>query len=495
MSDTRALLNRISAFRERLESTPPLTPAHGSGGLPNAIPDRTTALSTRPEWLSHSLRQLAGPDTSDAPAAPQLTARARRLLEDARELVAAQKAITDNPTMAVLAAPRPTLPNRPSPEPDPIVSYHRATVAITETALRLVQSFPTSAETQIRLCDGLEAMLRTVRERLGVATQVLARRTVELDRIDRLSRFLAALANGQPVPLKSFATLADEIIEDARRGLPIRFLTEDPGAVGGPAERPNAPAPARFVAACSLTVAQVAARIAPHDYEWAGRPLVPVVAALLMDVGMLKVPGTVLATPNALTADEYRLVERHPAVGADLIRRLIPETGPLADAIAAHHERLDGTGYPNAQSGDDIPTLARLLAVCDCYAAAASDRPHRVGGDTRDVFTDILMAAEQGRLDPDFAEYLVHFSVHPVGTVVELTDGRVGLVVAIHPDRVNLRTTSRPVVAVLVNEQGEPLARPDYVDLAAAARGAVLRAVPTDERRRLLAKHYPDLCG
>lgn len=494
MSDTRTLLNRISAFRQRLESTPPLTPALSAETHADAIPDRAAALREGSEWLGHSLRLITGPKDEE-PLPPRLTVRARRLLEDAQELVAIQKRLTLDPTMVTLSATRIATEGLAASETDPVVAYHQSTVALTETALRLVQSFPESAEMQIRLCDGLESLLQSIRERLGVAEQVLRQRAIERNRIDRLSQFLAALAAGQPVPLKAFATLADEIIDEARRGLPIRCLSGHPLAANSGSAVPSTPPPAEYIAACALTVAQVVARLVPHDYEWASRPLVPVVAALLMDVGMLKVSATLLGLPNALTADEYRQIERHPAIGAELVRRLIPEAGPVADAIAAHHERLDGTGYPHALAEDAIPSLARLLAIADTYAAMVSDRPHRPAHDPRDALTDILLAAEQRRLDGDIAESLLHLSFHPVGTVVELSDGRVGTVVATHQGRVNLRATSRPVIAILADERGELLARPEYLDLATTEQGAILRALSTNERRRLLATRYPDLCG
>ena len=495
MSDTRALLTRISAFRQRLEQTPPLTPVTNSLSPTTLIPDRAAALAMIGEWLSHSLRQLAGPAMTDGSVPPRLTARARRLLEEARDVVAVQKQLTDDPVLNRLSAPRPPRPDGTLSEPEPIVSYHRATVAMTEAALRLVQAFPESAEVQLRLCEGLEAMLRGIRERLGVAQQVLADKKRELLRRDRLSRILAALSAGHPVQLQALATLAEELLEDARRGLPIRFLSGDPAGFGGVEASDNSLPMARYVAATSLTVAQVVARIAPHDYEWASRPLVPVVAALLMDVGMVSLPASVIGKGNALTAEEYRQVERHPAKSAEIIRRLLPEAVPLADAIAAHHERLDGTGYPQALSGEAIPSLARLLAVCDHYAAMASDRPHRLAHDPRHALTETMLAAEQGRLDRDFSEYLLNLSFHPVGTVIELTDGRIGVVVAVHTGRVNLRATTRPVVAILIDENGQTLARPDYVDLAASERGSIMRAVPTAECRRRLANRYPDICG
>jgi HD-GYP domain-containing protein (c-di-GMP phosphodiesterase class II) len=222
--------------------------------------------------------------------------------------------------------------------------------------------------------------------------------------------------------------------------------------------------------------------------------MVPVMAALLMDVGMLAVPGAVLAQGGPLSADDRRRLDRHPEAGAELVRRLAPDAEAVADAVAAHHERPDGTGYPAGRSGDAVPSLARLLAVCDQYAACVADRPHREAFDPRNALTDCLLAAEQGKLDRDCSEYLLVLGFHPVGTVVELADGRVGVVVATHANRADLRAGGRPVVAVLTDRQGRVTPRPEVVDLAAADRGGVARVPSTAERTRLLARDYPDLC-
>ncbi|MGL6095763.1 MAG: HD-GYP domain-containing protein, partial [Fimbriiglobus sp.] len=410
---------------------------------------------------------------------PHLTGRARHLLENARTLVAEQKRLTDDPLLAGPGSAR----GSDGAALDPLVTFHRSTVALTEAALRLGQAFPDSAEVQLRMCDGVETMLQAVRDRLGVAGLALAARKAETDRIDRLAKLLAALADGTMVPIGSFAEIAEEVLSDARKAAPIRFLAADPRADV-----------ARFVACCSLTVAQVVARIAPYDFEFASRPLLPVVAALMMDVGMMRVPVDILAKAGPLDPAERRAVENHPRDGAELVRRLMPEAAPLAAAIHTHHERPDGTGYPDSARGDLVSPLARLLAVCSEYAALASDRPHRPAFDPRTALTDTLMAAETGRLDRDFSEYILNLSFHPIGTVVELTDGRIAVVVATHNSKTNLRATARPVVAVLSDSAGTLLPRPDFVDLAAAERGGVVRGLSTAERRKLLAERYPDLC-
>jgi HD-GYP domain-containing protein (c-di-GMP phosphodiesterase class II) len=252
--------------------------------------------------------------------------------------------------------------------------------------------------------------------------------------------------------------------------------------------------PTRFVAAHALNVAQVVARVVGHDYEWAARPLLPVVTALLMDCGMPAVPAHLLAKPDALTADERRLLEVHPKLGAELLLWRFPAlAGPLAAAIATHHERADGTGYPNALTGGDLPPLGRLLRVADVYAALNEDRPHRPACDPRAAATEVLLMAEQGQVDREFAEYLLNLSLYPAGTVVELNDGQVGLVVANHPNRLDPRAPGRPVVAVLADAEGQLLPRAEHIDLSVAAGGGILRGVPAARARALLGAKYPDL--
>ena len=162
----------------------------------------------------------------------------------------------------------------------------------------MAQAFPDSAAAQLKLCDGLDGLLAVVRDRLAVQERALTRRRTDADRIDRLAAFFTALHTHQPATLQTVATLAEELLEDARQAKPIRFIhmpmdshAAYPGAQGYPV-------PARFVAAHAINVAQVIARVVPYDYEWAGRPLLPVVAALLMDCGMLVVPRSCSLRPS-----------------------------------------------------------------------------------------------------------------------------------------------------------------------------------------------------
>jgi HD-GYP domain-containing protein (c-di-GMP phosphodiesterase class II) len=208
---------------------------------------------------------------------------------------------------------------------------------------------------------------------------------------------------------------------------------------------------------------------------------------------MLRVPAELLALPGPLDDAGRRAVEAHARAGADLVRRLVPEGAWLAEAAAAHHERLDGTGYPGGLRDVQVSSLARLLAVCDTYAALCCARPHRPARDTRTALTDTLLLAESGTLDKHHAERLLQLSFYPVGSAVELADGSAGVVVATHPGRRDLNTPARPVVALLTDSQGQPLPAPLHLDLAQCESRSIVRSLPDAERRELLGTHYPEV--
>lgn len=439
MADTRALLDRITAFRQRLET--PVGPK---------------AVVTAPE-----------PAPAQAPA-PKLTARAERLLTLARELIANQKQLAAGLDVTLAA-------------------YHRATVGLTESAMRLAQQLPAEVEAQLVACEGLEHLLKVIRQRNDSLQQAAKLRATDTRRLERLASLLTLLRTGRPGTLNPYVDLANEILDESRAGSRLRLL-EPLDAAG------HEQSVVRYVAAHGLNVAAIIARLLPHDFEWAAKPILPVLAALVMDVGLMGVsPGT-LFKHDALTVPERRAIEGHPREGSDLIRKSLPDGGPLADIVLAHHEKPDGTGYPLGRTGDHIETLARFLSVADTYAALVTARPHRAALDTRAALGEVLVLAEQGKLDRDFAEYCLNLSFHPVGTVVELVDGRLAVVAANHGRRADTRTGTRPVVAVLTDPDGSVRPRPEFLDLASADRGGILRSIPKSESRSRLAEWYPELC-
>jgi HD-GYP domain-containing protein (c-di-GMP phosphodiesterase class II) len=100
------------------------------------------------------------------------------------------------------------------------------------------------------------------------------------------------------------------------------------------------------------------------------------VAAIVRDIGKLKLPAKILAKPGALSEFEHRLMQRHAQAGRDILKDI---TFPwaIADIVWQHHERLDGSGYPRGLRGDEILIGARVVAVADVVEAMATRRPYR----------------------------------------------------------------------------------------------------------------------
>lgn len=484
MSDTQTLLGKISALRQRLEQAQSLAQEAGSTavglfgdgasapvGRLRALEEKVAVGLEHNDALENTLHDLDGGRRAadhDHRLPVYLTSRARRLLEKGHELLLRIRELGEQANSQTRAE-------------DPLPRYHRETTALLDAALRVVQAFPDTAGGQLRLCDGLEQMLATVAHRGGVLNLTLTRRRAEADRIATLTELLVDLFHGRGLDIKPFVVLAEQILSEAHESMPLRFLHGDPET------------PAHFVACHSLTVAHVMARLVRYDGELRSRPVEPVLAALIHDVGMLSVPVELLRHPGPLDDEQRRIIEAHVRVGASLAARLLPSGNWLAEACGGHHERLDGTGYLDGQREYQIAPLTRLLAVCDTYAALCCPRPYRPARETRTALADTLLLAEQGLLDRHMAERLLHLSFYPVGSVVELADGAIGVVIAAHGDWRDLATPSRPVVNLLTDPQGRFLATPQTLDLAVCDGRSIVRSLTAEERYALLARRHPEL--
>jgi putative nucleotidyltransferase with HDIG domain len=127
-------------------------------------------------------------------------------------------------------------------------------------------------------------------------------------------------------------------------------------------------------------------------------------AALLHDLGKLRVPNSILDKPGRLDEDEWRVVREHPRLTREILSR-IRSFDELAAIAGAHHERLDGSGYPDGLNAASLPLEARIIAVADVYGALAEDRPYRRKMSADEVLE--LMAREVPyKLDPDCFEAL-----------------------------------------------------------------------------------------
>jgi hypothetical protein len=495
MVETQSLLSKITALRQRLEQAQGLARDAGSAavallGDQVGTPERGPSLEGLAEagdahdaLLDSVVRPLTAAATEDRRPLPRLlTARGRRVLERGRDLLGQLRSLAD--AFAPIAEPAMSLEDLPAvpllERTEPLAVLYRETAAMTDVAVRMIPLFPDTATAQLQLCEGLEGVLNAVAVRVRVLTAGVARHRREHERVGRLAGLFVAVLAGEKRDPAEFVDLAEEVLADADEGGPLRFA---------PVEAAHS---ARAAAAHGLTTARVMARLVRHDAEWKQRPLDAVVAALIHDAGMARVPVDVLAQAEPLVDEQRRLIEAHCRASAELAAALWPESAWLALAVLGHHERSDGTGYPGGLRESQTAPLSRLLAVIDVFVARCTPRPHRPASAPRTALTDTLLQAEQGLLDRTFAEMLLQLSFYPTGTAVEMADGALGVVVATPSAWRDLNGPARPVVAVLINADGKPLPVPRHLDLMQCEGQSVLRSLTPRERRELIGARFPE---
>ena len=146
-----------------------------------------------------------------------------------------------------------------------------------------------------------------------------------------------------------------------------------------------------------------ASGVEPGDYPRVMR------AAVLHDIGKLDIPRRIVAKPGRLTPEEYRVVQTHAQLGYERLVRLGETDQVVLDVVRWHHERLDGSGYPDGLCGRDIPAAASRFAVIDAFDAMTSLRPYRndVGEEAADRAIEELERLAGTWYCPDAVEKLV----------------------------------------------------------------------------------------
>jgi HD-GYP domain-containing protein (c-di-GMP phosphodiesterase class II) len=131
---------------------------------------------------------------------------------------------------------------------------------------------------------------------------------------------------------------------------------------------------------------------------------------LIHDVGKIKVPATLLQAPRKLTREEWTVVRAHPALGEEIVRAIKP-LRPFAATIRSHHERLDGTGYPDGLVSSQISLTTRIVTVADAFNAMIGRRPYRLPLSPHDAL-DRLAAHRGTQFDPIVVEAMIEVVSH-----------------------------------------------------------------------------------
>jgi len=166
---------------------------------------------------------------------------------------------------------------------------------------------------------------------------------------------------------------------------------------------------------------------------------------------------------SKLTAEEFEVIKLHPVRGYEMLRTSGKFSAAVLDVCRHHHERFDGTGYPDRLSGELIPLVARMGAVCDVYDAVTSNRPYKAGWDPARALSE--MASWKGHFDTVvFQTFVKSVGIYPTGSLVRMRSGRLAVVLDQNP-----AALTKPRVKLFFSTKaGMPLP-PQVIDLASPA--------------------------
>ena len=151
-------------------------------------------------------------------------------------------------------------------------------------------------------------------------------------------------------------------------------------------------------------------------------------AGLLHDLGKAAIPHDILNKPGKLSDDEFTVVKSHPVKGYETLLASGVENERVLDVCRHHHEKMDGSGYPDKLNAENISLVARMSAVCDVYDAITSNRPYKAGWDPAESVS--RMASWQGHFDPMVLQtFIKTIGIYPTGSLVRMASGKLGIVV------------------------------------------------------------------
>lgn len=155
-----------------------------------------------------------------------------------------------------------------------------------------------------------------------------------------------------------------------------------------------------------------------------------VVAGLLHDIGKSNIDHDIIIKPGKLTDEEFTEIKRHPLIGYNILKNSKKYNANVLSGVLFHQEKFDGSGYPTGISGKKIPLIARIITVCDVFDALTSNRPYRMPWSVPET-EEYILGACGGHFDLEVTQaFLRAFNPYPIGTMVQLSDGRHGVIIS-----------------------------------------------------------------
>ena len=188
------------------------------------------------------------------------------------------------------------------------------------------------------------------------------------------------------------------------------------------------------------------------------------VGALMHDIGKIKTPLDVLNKPDRLTEEEMAMMKAHPEHGRKILSRFHELPFDVIDIAFSHHERIGGGGYPRGLNSTEISFWNRLVSIVDVYDAITSDRCYHKGISPTEALTK-MYGWRHTDFDPALLEKFIQcVGIYPVGTLVELTSGEIGVTIALNDVQ-----RLRPKISLVLDANKSPYSPARIIDLAACA--------------------------
>lgn len=206
------------------------------------------------------------------------------------------------------------------------------------------------------------------------------------------------------------------------------------------------------VAALSIVMAK-AMNLTTREMEDVG------VCGMLHDVGKTSISEEILNKPGPLSDEEMAEIRKHTKYGRDILVSTKSVMSGAADVAHSHHERVDGKGYPRGLSDDQIPLFAKIVAIAEAYDTMTTRQPYREARSPSDALQE-LYALRGTQFDEDLVvRFIDSVGVFPPGSIVEMTNGQIGIVLSNTSDKL------RPRVILILDSDKEP-APQEIVDLS-----------------------------
>jgi HD-GYP domain-containing protein (c-di-GMP phosphodiesterase class II) len=181
---------------------------------------------------------------------------------------------------------------------------------------------------------------------------------------------------------------------------------------------------------------------------------------LLLDIGKIKLPRALLEKQGRLTPEEFEQAKSHVARGLEILKQTPNFHAEVLEGIAQHHERMNGSGYPEGLSGTQIGIYGRMAGIVDCFAALTSQRPYAAAASSYEALRSITSWAGDFFHEPLVQQFVSSVGVFPVGSLIELSSGEVAVVV----EHSKVRRL-KPRVLVVTGPDKTPSKHPMLLDL------------------------------